>query len=149
MAELIEQYGLWAVLIFSLAINLKEYIPKWIGSFVRRGEDQQEHQQELDKQKQTYEILQSSWREDRLANLLDEDQAFVREQVHSALAEILAEQRTQKIAISKINDRLNLLGQQAGKGDEDRKLLRLATDRINERMSQMVSLMELIKTMGK
>lgn len=64
-----------------IAFYFKTYLP-WRQAQVA---DQQEHSQTVETKDRTYQNLQASWRDDKLATLLEMDSSFIRETIHRQL----------------------------------------------------------------
>ncbi|MFQ5576592.1 MAG: hypothetical protein ACE5G8_06340 [Anaerolineae bacterium] len=55
---------------------------------IEDSRDRREQRQALTERQQNYELLQASWREDKLATLLEENSSFIRETVSAKLDKI-------------------------------------------------------------
>lgn len=51
--------------------------------------DRREEEQKLTAQRQQYDILQASWREDKLATLLETDASFIRDTIYGMLRQVI------------------------------------------------------------
>lgn len=88
LLPVLERLGLpgWLMSIAAVIIILHYTgVIKWTTD---RLADRQEHSQSSEDRQRNYAALQESWREDRLATLLEETESFIREQVFKQLEEI-------------------------------------------------------------
>jgi len=117
----------WLVIFAALVVILHYTgISKW---FTDIWSDKQEHTQEIEKEKTRYGILQSSWREDKLATLLEDDASFIREKIDKKLDRVeskidkdIAEKLYRfEMTIAQLRDIISVLSREAY---ELRKLLK-------------------------
>lgn len=99
---------------------------KWL---TERYTDSQEHSQDIEKERAHYGILQSSWREDKIGALLEEESSFIRDKIDKKLdrveskidKEIADKLYRFEMTISQLRDTIAVLGREAY---ELRKLLK-------------------------
>lgn len=128
LLQILSQLGLpgWLMSIAALVIILHYVgIIKW---FSDQWSDKQEHTQRIETEQAHYDILQASWREDKLATILEEESSFIRDKIDRKLDRVegkLDKEVSDKLyrfemTIAQLRDTITVLSREAY---ELRKLL--------------------------
>lgn len=88
---------------------IKVVIPKIIEAKIEDAKDTREYSQELEKSEMRYRQLQDSWTKDKLTDILEQNESFIRDSIHQDLQQIKSKMHQMEMTVAQVRDIMSIV----------------------------------------